>query len=90
MYLGRLWRDVRLFGGLALRLACLMWEASPHYALLALLVVVLSAAVLPAQIWISKIIIDRIMEEVSRPTAMADWRALLLPIGGIAAAWGLG
>ena len=46
------------------RVLKLIWDASPRYASLTLFLMIVSAAALPAQIWISKVIIDRITEAI--------------------------
>ena len=74
------------------RVLKLIWDASPRYASLALFLMIVSAAALPAQIWISKVIIDRIIEAIqASPSGTSpNWHAVLAPIGAIALVWVLG
>ena len=74
------------------RVLKLVWEAKPSYMALAILLTVISAAVLPTQIWLSKVILDRISEilQVSSQAQVVDWYALLVPIGAIFIVWAVG
>ena len=61
----------------------LVWGASPRYAFLATFFATISALAAPAQIWLSKVIIDRIISAIQTraPGAAIDWTALVLPMG---------
>ena len=61
----------------------LVWGASPRYAFLATFFATISALAAPAQIWLSKVIIDRIISAIQNraPGAAIDWTALVLPMG---------
>ena len=74
------------------RLLKLVWEAKPSYMALAILLTVISAAALPAQIWLAKVIFDRLGEILqASPQAQAiDWYAFLIPIGAIFIVWAVG
>lgn len=65
------------------RVLQLVWGASPRYAFLATFFATLSALAAPAQIWLSKVIIDRIISAIQNraPGAAIDWTALVLPMG---------
>jgi len=86
------WQHIHRLLSLSSRLVKLVWETSPKYTLLAILLTVAGAAVLPAQIWISKVIIDQILDMLTQTEGVAslDWYTVLLPIGGIALVWILG
>ena len=68
------------------RLLRFIWKASPNYALLALLAALLSSIIVPAQIWIFKVIVDRVSETVVQSTA-ADWSYLMVPLIWMAGIW---
>jgi len=63
----------------------LVWGASPRYAFFATFFAMLSAVAAPAQIWLSKIIIDSIIGTIQRrvPAAAIDWTALFAPVGAL-------
>ena len=65
------------------RVLQLVWGASPRYAFLATFFATLSALAAPAQIWLSKVIIDRIISAIQNraPGAAIDWTTLVLPMG---------
>ena len=60
----------------------LVWEASPKYTLLNAALIAATAALAPAQVWLIKTIIDRIVAAVQGATQgqALDWSAVLLPI----------
>jgi ABC-type multidrug transport system fused ATPase/permease subunit len=64
---------------LALRL---VWDASPGYTLLNTALIVANSAMAPAQVWLTKTIIDRIVAAVQVATQeqALDWSAVLLPV----------
>jgi len=66
----------------------LVWEASPGYALLTLGLTVITAAVTPAQIWITKLVIDRVVGAIG--VGVVDWQALFGPVFGIFLVWTAG
>ena len=69
----------------------LIWDASRLYALLVFGVSILSAAVPAAQVWISKIVIDTVVDAVRNGTgAPVDWGELLTPVVVVFAVWMLG
>ncbi len=73
------------------RVVKLIWETNPRHSALAVLLTLCSALVLPAQIWVTKLIIDRIAEHVQgSPQALPiDWYAVLTPVGALALVWAL-
>ncbi|MCK5380043.1 MAG: ABC transporter ATP-binding protein, partial [Candidatus Latescibacteria bacterium] len=86
------WQTFRRVIGYYPRVLKLVWEASARYMLLIILVTVLSSAVPPAQVWMSKVIIDRVTEALRTSTQGLpfDWYAVLIPIGLIFLVWVLG
>ncbi len=86
------WKTVRQVVGYFPRVLKLIWDASPRYASLTLFLMIVSAAALPAQIWISKVIIDRITEAIQASSSgnPLNWHAALAPVGIIAMVWVLG
>lgn len=85
------WPEVRLMRNFA-RVLKLTWEANPSYAALAVFLTLCGALILPAQIWVTKLIIDRIAEHVqgASQAVSIDWYAVLTPVGALALIWGLG
>lgn len=67
------WRTFREIWANYPRVLRLAWGASPRFAFFAML----SAAAVPAQIWLSKTIIDSIIGIIQRraPDAAIDWTA---------------
>jgi len=74
------------------RMYALAWTAHPRYAFLSLSLTVLAGLVAPAQIWITKLVIDGITEQVgaARPGGSVAWTGVLSPIGLILAVWVVG
>lgn len=74
------------------RVLRLVWEASPRYTVLAFMLAITSAAVLPVQIWISKVLIDRVADalQASTPSVALDWIPMLTPIVLIFLVWVVG
>ncbi len=69
------------------RILRLIWAASPRTAAIGGLLALVSAAVLPAQIWFTKLIIDgvaNIVTESSKALAVTDWQAVLTPVVALA------
>jgi ATP-binding cassette subfamily B protein len=64
------------------------WKASRRYALLAFAFSILSSVVPAAQVWISKIVIDTVIQSLDSPTV--DWFSLLSPIGAVVVVWMIG
>jgi ATP-binding cassette, subfamily B, bacterial len=83
------WRTFSGLIGYYPRTLRLVWEASPRYTLVTLLATTLSGAVPPAQIWISKVLIDRITVALNagQPGPAFDWTPLLAPIAVIFLVW---
>ena len=71
------------------RLLRFIWEASPLYAVLALLIALLSSVIAPAQIWIFKVIVDRVSATAANSTTAIDWAYLMVPMLWMAAIWAL-
>ena len=46
------------------RVLRMVWDANPKYALLSMLLTIASAAVPPLQVWLSKTIIDQVVDTV--------------------------
>jgi len=86
------WRTARRVAGYYPRVLKLLWEANPRYALLSILLTVVSSAVAPAQVWMSKVVIDRVLQALKSSTGATgfDGYALLAPIGLIFLVWLLG
>jgi ATP-binding cassette subfamily B protein len=86
------WKTVRRVAGYFPRVLKLIWDSSPRYASLTIFLTIVSAAALPAQIWISKVIIDRITEAIQASSSgnPLNWHAILAPVGVIALVWVLG
>ena len=70
----------------------LAWEASPWYASSVLLFSVLASLAPAAQVWISKVIIDRIIKSIDEPAGLSsiDWITVLSPIGIVLVVWMIG
>ena len=70
----------------------LVWQASRKYAILAFTFSILSAVVPAAQVWLSKVVIDTVVDTLNNPTgvATADWFELLAPIGVVFLVWVVG
>ena len=68
------------------RLLRFIWTASPHNAVLALLAALLSSIIPPAQIWLFKVIVDRVYAaaQLSAPT---DWAYLMTPLAWMTGVW---
>lgn len=65
------------------RILRLIWAASPRTATFSGLLAIVSAAVLPVQIWCTKLIIDGVADivtESSKAVAETDWQAILTPV----------
>ena len=79
---------LRSFG----RVFRIVWAASPGYNVLVLFLTLLTAGVLPAQIWMSKLIIDRVINSIQtvRSGKAIVWYSLLSPIVLILAVWTIG
>ena len=74
------WQTLRTLLGNYRRTLQLVWDASPRYAFLATLFATLSAVTGPAQIWVSKVIIDRIISTIQNhlPNTIIDWTTLVI------------
>ena len=73
------------------RLLAFIWRTSPFLTFVAVLLAIGNAAVVPSQIWLTKVIIDQIAENVS--SAIEGSYALtnfVLPVAGIVGVWILG
>ncbi|MFN8446885.1 MAG: ABC transporter ATP-binding protein, partial [Caldilineaceae bacterium] len=79
------WRSLRYSFGYLPRVFGLVWGASPYYAFWAILLTTLSTVAAPAQIWMSKVIIDQIISTIQNHTlnTAIDWNALFLPLIGL-------
>ena len=75
-----------------LRVLNLVWKTNPLYSILAVFLTLCSAVVPPTQIWITKLMIDRIVEMVQGPPQALpmDWYAVFAPIGVLVLVWSLG
>ncbi|MEW6755752.1 MAG: ABC transporter ATP-binding protein [Candidatus Latescibacterota bacterium] len=71
------------------RMLGLVWQSGRGYALLAVLLAVLTAAVAPLQIWLTRLVIDGVATTVAAapPDGTAAWRALLAPLAGVFFLW---
>ncbi len=79
------WRTLREIWGNYPRVLRLVWGASPRFAFFATFFAMLSALAAPAQIWLSKVIIDSIIGTIQRrvPDAAIDWTVLFVPVGAL-------
>lgn len=79
------WQTARRLLGYYPRVLKLVWDASPRYAFLAMLFASVAALASPAQIWLSKIIIDTIIATIQAhlPGSAVDWSRLLLPVAAL-------
>ena len=79
------WRTLREIWANYPSVLRLVWGASPRFAFFATFFAMLSAVAAPAQIWLSKIIIDSIIGTIQRrvPDAAVDWTALFVPVGAL-------
>ncbi|MEM7131098.1 MAG: ABC transporter ATP-binding protein [Chloroflexota bacterium] len=64
------------------RVLSLVWQANQLYASLVIGLTIISALVTPVQIWLVKVVIDRVAEVVSRTetAATVEWFPLILPV----------
>lgn len=89
--LRRLWLRISRLVGYYPRVLKLIWEASPRYALLAVVFSSAGAAAPVAQIWISKVAVDRIVENVRiASSSPPDWLSVLAPLCLIFLIWAAG
>ena len=67
----------------------LVWQASRWHAICAFGLSILSSVVPVAQVWISKVVIDTVVESLGDNSGAhaIDWFELLSPIGAILAVW---
>lgn len=74
------------------RVIKLVWEANPRYALLAVIFSIAGAMVPVAQIWMSKVIVDRVVETIgaSGRGAPFGWFSVLAPVGLVFLVWTAG
>ena len=63
---------------LFLRTMALAWQAHPPLAALSAVLIFLSAAIAPVQVWISKLMIDNLNVLVGQE--QVNWQALLMPV----------
>jgi ATP-binding cassette, subfamily B, bacterial len=59
----------------------LVWQANPRYTLLITVLTLISSLTTPAQIWLTKVLIDRVnaVVQVAGQGRTVDWPAILLP-----------
>ena len=67
------------------RLLALLWRASPALTSAAAALTLVNAAVVPAQIWFTKVAIDRVLASLQSDTPTPDWLNLLTPIAALGA-----
>lgn len=74
------------------RMLGLVWKASPAYALLTIMLTAITAAAAPAQIWMTKMVIDRVVgaTQTGAPRIAEGWAALLAPLSGVLLVWVVG
>lgn len=82
------WQTIRRLLGYYWRALNLVWRASPRYTFAATALGVISALAAPAQIWLTKVLIDGIIVSVPQQTpAVAtiaiEWPRLLPPMGAL-------
>lgn len=61
------------------RLVRLVWDAAPRWLLLNLVITVLGALIPVAQLYVSKLIVDRVISSLGQPTT--DWKPLIGLVG---------
>jgi ATP-binding cassette, subfamily B, bacterial len=73
----------------ASRMLGLVWQSGRTYALLAVLLALASSAVVPLQIWLTRLVIDGVSATAATgpPEDPDAWRALLAPLGGVFLVW---
>lgn len=76
------WQTFLRIQGYFIRVLALVWRANPTYALATLVLTLVGAMAIPAQIWLVKITIDRVTTLI--PTSVAggfvDWSPLVPPV----------
>lgn len=71
---------VRLFP----RVVSLIWHVSPLTVCALMFFSSIAALVSPAVIWMTKVIVDRVVESIGMPL---DWAYLMIPVGVVLALW---
>ncbi len=81
--------ELRSIFASAARMLCLVWRASRWYCLATLALTAITAVVPPAQIWLTKMIIDGVADATAAgaPRDMATWYVLLSPVAGVFLVW---
>jgi ATP-binding cassette subfamily B protein len=71
------------------RVVKLVWQASPRYASLALLLTLVSTLASPVQLWILKVLIDRVSQslQLASQGSSLDYAVFFVPVLLILAAW---
>ncbi|MEZ4861080.1 MAG: ABC transporter ATP-binding protein [Caldilineaceae bacterium] len=80
------WQTLRRLVGYYPRVVKLVWTASPRYAFLSTAFAIIAALSAPAQIWLTKVIIDNIIGAVQNnagTTTGIPWEAVLWPVGAL-------
>lgn len=90
--MSNLWNAVRQIFEFYPRCLNLVWHASRWYAVCAFALSILNSIVPVAQVWISKVVIDTVVESIGEDsgTIAIDWLEMLSPIGAILAVWMIG
>ena len=80
--MGEAWLEYRRLAGYFPRVLALIWQASPIYGSAALGLTLLSALAKPAQIWLVKVIIDRVAGLLSAGAGdvAVDWTGVATPV----------
>ena len=80
--MSKIWQALTLIAAYFPRSIKLVWQANPRCAFLVFLFSVLSGAAPAAQVWISKVVIDQVVENLKtfNGTAEFDWVSVLAPI----------
>ena len=88
----RIWQSVRQVREYYPRVLKLVWHASPRYAFLTLMLSMVSSVVPAAQVWMSKVIIDRVAEsfQAYNRGVSFDWVVVITPIVVIFVIWVIG
>ena len=88
----KIWQTIYQVIGLYPRVLKLVWKAAPLYTLFTVLLTIISSVVPPVQVWLSKVIIDRITEalQASAQGVPLNWYTILMPVGAIFLVWILG
>ena len=72
------------------RLLMFIWQSSRKYTILATFSSLVQGLVAPTQVWVFKVIVDRIGLAVQGELERGDWLFLLIPLGWMVCIWSIG